>query len=395
MNPYSKSRVGCRKRKWPPAAAIYAHVPFCRAKCRYCDFYSLTDASLAEALVQAELAELGRRRGELAPSVRSVFVGGGTPTSLPPAVLGRLLAALHAAAHSGEAGLEFTVEANPGTLTPAVIDVLAGCGVNRVSLGVQSMDDRELATLGRIHTAADARSAVASLRAAGFGNISLDLIYGIPGQTADSWRASLLAVLEMSPEHLSCYGLSFEAGTPLAADLSAGRVQPADDELQRKLYDIAREVAAAAGLEHYEISNFARPQRRCRHNLTYWHNEPYLGIGPAAASYIGGVRRTNQPDAAAYIAALAAGNSPPAASESLNRRHQMAETLMLGLRLIDGVRRDAFAERFGQDPLDAFPQSIGRYRDAGALVVGADAIRIAAEYLFVADTVLADIVAEA
>jgi oxygen-independent coproporphyrinogen-3 oxidase len=273
--------------------------------------------------------------------------------------------------------------------------VLVEAEVNRVSLGVQSFHVRELALLGRRHSPEQARQAAAALRSAGIGNLSVDLIYGIPGQTLASWRDSLRQAVDLGAEHLSSYALNLEPGTPLGRAAEAGRVRPADEQLQKDCYEAAIDLARAAGLEHYEISNFARPGRRCRHNLTYWRNEPYLGLGPAAASYVAGVRRTNRPDLAAYLQAIEAGLPPPADSEKLVGRAAMAETVMLGLRLIEGLDRAAFAQRFGQDMASVFPRTVARYAEQGALIVTERHVRLEAGVLFVSDTILADFLAEA
>ncbi|MFB3894274.1 MAG: radical SAM family heme chaperone HemW [Phycisphaerae bacterium] len=377
----------------PHVRALYVHIPFCLAKCRYCDFYSRTmDPGSAGEYPTAAIKELFLRGACLDRPVASAFVGGGTPTVLGADLLDRLLAAIVPLA--GE-DTEFSVEANPGTLDGLVVEVLAARGVNRVNLGVQSFDDSELRMLGRIHDAAVARAAVAMLRQAGLANVGIDLIYGIPGQTMASWRRSISEAVGLGIEHLSCYALSFEEHTPLWEDLRSGRVAQMDETLQRDCYYAAIEAAAAAGLRHYEISNFARPGRECRHNVSYWRNEPYLGIGPGAASYVAGERRTNSPDLRAYADSLAAGKPPPATSERLIGRALMAETLMLGLRMIDGVSRAEFAQRFGPDPVDAFPRAFDRYARHGAVVITPDAVHIAREALFVADTILADILAEA
>lgn len=429
-----KPKIGKENQTCAPAGALYVHVPFCRAKCRYCDFYSLVAApGLAGKFIIAASAELAARMGELVQPASTVFFGGGTPTVLGAAMLGRLLAIVRPFIDDST---EFSVEANPGTVDSAIADTLTAAGVNRVNLGVQSFIASELATLGRIHSAAEAIGAVATMRRAGAANLGLDLIYGVPGQTLQTWKTSVRQALELSPDHLSCYALSFEHGTPLWQDLQDGRASEMDDSLQKDCYFAAIELAAAAGLEHYEISNFAKKQFqiancklqieqqrhdqqapprqcgdtptdgyiqplahaggfRCRHNLTYWHNEPYLGIGPGAASFVGGVRRTNLPDLDAYISAASTGCLPPANQEHLTGRPAMAETLMLGLRLIEGVSRATFLARFGQDPVDAFPRTFSRYQALSAVEVTTERIRLSQSALFVADTILADLIAEA
>ena len=373
--------------------ALYVHVPFCRAKCRYCDFYSLgIQQAPAGRYVQALARELALHQHHLARPADTIFVGGGTPTAIGCELLGQLLAAIAPLAGTKT---EFSVEANPGTIDQAILKTMIGSGVNRINLGVQSLDDGELAGIGRIHDAAMAIAAVEMVQRAGLANVGLDLIYGLPGQTLHSWQTSLARALNMGVAHLSCYALSFEPGTPLWQDLQDGKVVEMDESLQKECYYAAIAAAQSAGLVHYEISNFAAPQRQCRHNLTYWHNRSYLGLGPAAASYIDAVRRVNNADLQAYLAAIESGGTPPFQQEHLAGRRLMAETAMLALRLTAGLDRREFADRFGADITAVFPKSIARYTAIGALELTQTHLRIAGDFLFVADTVLADIIAEA
>ena len=373
--------------------ALYLHVPFCLAKCRYCDFYSVkAGPGQMASYARCAAKELQTHADGLKKPLKSVFFGGGTPTALDLPLLAGLIETI---APMTDAATEFSVEGNPGALTRKTAQILLRGGVNRVNLGVQSFDDSELKLLGRIHDGRSAGESFAMLRDAGVKNLGLDMIYGIPGQSLQTWEKSLKTALALGPEHLSCYGLSYESGTELFADRLAGKITEMDERLQERCYRLAIEMAAAAGLEHYEISNFALPGRRCRHNLTYWHNQPYLGIGPGATSYVGLVRRRNFPNIERYVQAIDAGNEPPGESETLRGRQLMAETLMLGLRLVEGVDRRVFGERFGQDPLEAFKQSTSRYIAQGALIASPTHLRLASEALFVADTILADILAEA
>jgi oxygen-independent coproporphyrinogen III oxidase len=395
---YSRmSAKACKKKDYevsaPPARALYLHVPFCASKCRYCDFYSLPiDGQARPPYVAAAKAELAAHRDALAAPVDSIFVGGGTPTVLGPELLRELLSA--AGEFAGQA-TEFSVEANPGTITPAVADAIASCGVNRVTMGAQSFHPEELAALGRIHQPADIADAVGVLRTAGIENIGLDLMFGIPLQTPTTWRDSLAEAVALGVEHLSCYGLSVEEGTPLAADCRAGRVTEMPEAVQAECYRTAISTLTQAGLEHYEISNFARPGRACLHNLTYWRNEPYLGVGPAAASYLDGVRRTNCSDLAAWMQAVEGGLTPPGHAEKLEGREAMAETAMLGLRLTQGISLQGFTDRFGLHLPDVFPAAIRRYLDSGALLLTDSHLRIHPDRLVVSDTILADLLAEA
>lgn len=380
------------ERKSLSVGALYVHIPLCRAKCRYCDFYSQPILpGLPELTIKALTEELSQRRDLLSEPMQSIFVGGGTPTALPGKLLGPLLGNLFAL---GDDITEFSVEANPGTIEAATAAVLAEAGVNRVSLGGQSFDAEQLELLGRIHKPDQIGRAVELLRNAGIQNINLDLMYGIPGQSVSSWLDSLHAAAELNPEHLSCYALSFEPGTELFDDRSAGRVTEVDDETQRRMYYETIDYLTARGFEHYEISNFAKPNRLCKHNMTYWRNEQYLGIGPAACSYIQGQRRTNAPDLTSYADNIAQGLGASYESERITGRALMAETLMLGLRLIRGVEISTFQNRFNETPAQAFPESFGRYRSLGAIQETATHVHISRDALFTADSILADIISE-
>lgn len=376
------------------AKALYVHVPFCVNKCRYCDFYSqVGDETLKRRYVTAAVRELKLRGAVvmLTNPVGSIFVGGGTPTSLGAGLLDELLCELQ---HLADSGTEFTVEVNPGTIDAKIAKILVKNGVNRVSLGAQAFNPGLLKILGRIHTPQQTHEALRILRNGGIENISLDLMYGIPNQSRAMWVSDIDEALDAGVGHLSCYALSFEKNTPLWDDLKAHRVAEINDGLQRKMYYDAIRRAGGDGLEQYEISNFARPGFQCAHNMTYWSNEGYLGIGPAAASYINGTRSVNNPDTRDYLERLEQGEYPQQKSERLTGRAEMGETLMLGLRLVGGVETYAFVERFGITPIDAFPRSFGKYLKAGAVLKTDTHIRLAPEWFFTSDTVLADIIAE-
>ncbi len=374
-------------------SALYIHVPFCLKKCRYCDFYSVPiSEKIEQAFIEATKSELKMHSEFLDAPLNSIFIGGGTPTCLQDNYLQGLLLGLRKLASDQT---EFTIEANPGTIDAAKAHLLAGHGVNRISLGAQSFNPDELDMLGRIHTPEKTIEAVKILKDANITNISLDLIYGLPGQNLLSWQGSLEKALGLEIEHLSCYCLSIEPQTQLFKELQAGTKTEMNELLQRECYYRAIEMAQKAGLEHYEISNFAKVSKQSRHNLTYWKNEPYLGIGPAAASFFRGVRRSNFPDLNAYIDSLEKGRQPPCESEKLTGRNAMAETIMLALRMIDGLDRASFTRRFGQDVISFFPKSIQRYADQDALSITPDRISLSKKALFAADTILADIIAEA
>lgn len=372
------------------ARSAYVHVPFCHTLCGYCDFYSTVyDAQAARPLVDALLRELDRWAETLRPRFETLFVGGGTPTTLAPAELRRLLAALYAY-RAAERPLEFTVEANPATVTPRIAAALAEAGVTRVSIGAQSFARDELRVLERIHRPEQVARTVATCRAAGIGEVNLDLIFAIPGQSLDRWLRNLDAALALEPDHLSCYGLTYEHGTRLHAQRTVGVVAQADADLEADMYEATIEHLAASGFAQYEISNFARPGRECRHNLVYWRGENYVGMGPSAAGYVGDRRYKNVPDTGAYITTMAAGRDPIVQEEILDPLTQAREALMLGLRLTKGVDRTAFRARFGFELVERFGAAVERHSGDGLLEVDDEAVRLTRRGLLLADTVIAD-----
>ena len=324
---------------------LYLHIPFCRSKCIYCDFYSLPSA---EDRMDRYAAALCRHLKETAPqaapyTVDTVYFGGGTPSYLGVKRLKKLLKTVEKHyALSREA--EVTMEANPDSLRDwRDVRALRRAGVNRISLGVQSTDDAELKTIGRVHTFAQVREAVDAVRRGGVKNLSLDLIYGLPDQTMERWQATLAQVADLGPEHLSCYGLKVEEGTPLWR-MRESLVLP-DDDLQADMYLWAVDFLARRGYEQYEISNFARPGFASRHNLKYWTLQEYAGFGPGAHSDFGGVRYAFVRDLAAYCAGVESGGSILSESERISDRERHREYLMLGLRTAAGISRRAFESR--------------------------------------------------
>ncbi len=314
---------------------LYIHVPFCHSKCAYCDFYSTPRPELMERFVDAVTAEAAERCPEgFAPS--TIYIGGGTPSMMPPALLGRMMEGMPRPA----AGLrEFTVEANPEDVTPAWTEgLLTHTRADRVSMGVQSLDDTELSAIGRRHTARQAREAYGTLREGGVSNISLDLIYGLPGQTLDSWRRSLEGVLALRPDHLSAYLLSYEPRTRLGVMLAKGLVEEASEETASQMYAILCETAREAGYEHYEISNFALPGRRAVHNSGYWDGTPYIGLGPGAHSFYGGVRGSVTPNLSRYLAAGGRGMFEPERENDDERFNDIIITSLRTARGLDPAR---------------------------------------------------------
>jgi oxygen-independent coproporphyrinogen-3 oxidase len=346
---------------------LYIHVPFCRRKCPYCDFYSLPAADQALAAYPELLCrhlELTAEEAWPGP-VGTVFFGGGTPSLLAPAAIGTVLAAIDR--HIGlAAGAEISLEANPGTVTPERLAGYRAAGVNRLSLGVQSLDPGQLRTLGRLHDVSAGVQAVRWARQAGIASLSLDLIFALPGQTLANVADELVGFLALEPDHLSCYGLSAEPDTPFHHQLQRGELQLPDDGFYADTFLLLHERLQQHGFHHYEIANYARPGHACRHNLGYWRSRPYLGIGAGAHSFVDrgwGERLAVPADLGAYRAALHDHQQPARRLESFDRRGAMSETLYLGLRTAQGVDDAAFASRFGCSVAAAFPAAVRRLGD--------------------------------
>ena len=309
---------------------VYIHIPFCRHRCDYCAFATWTDR---DHVIDEYLAALRLDISRAAlPPVSSVFVGGGTPTRVPAADLAAVLGII-----SLVEGAEVTIECNPDDVTVEMMRTYAAAGVNRVSIGVQSMVPSVLASLGRTHVPANVEHAVEAVRAAGIASFNLDIIYGGAGESLDDWRATLEGVLALRPQHVSAYALTIEAGTPLAEDPTR---HPDDDDLADK-YELADDLLAAAGLSNYEVSNWAVPGHECRHNVLYWRQGNYRGFGSAAHSHHDGHRWWNVRTPERYVAAVQAGESTEAAGEDLDNETRRIEGLQLALRMSDGVPSSA------------------------------------------------------
>ncbi|MHB8449691.1 MAG: radical SAM family heme chaperone HemW [Mycobacteriales bacterium] len=365
---------------------LYVHVPFCAARCGYCDFNTYTPAELGagadpEGYLAAAEGEIWQLRAMLepAPKLATVFVGGGTPTLLEPGQLGRLLETARAA-FGCQPGAEITVEANPETITRSVLDGLLEAGVNRLSLGMQSASPQVLATLDRRHSPGRAVTAARDAARAGFGEVSLDLIYGTPGESEEAWRSSLDAALSAAPTHLSAYALVVEPGTRLARLVERGEVPPVDDDVLADRYLVADAAASAAGLRWYEVSNWGEP---CRHNLGYWRSTDWLGVGPGAHSHVDGVRWWNRRHPAAYAAAVATAQWPAAGREILDPAATLTERVMLGLRLAEGLRTE-------QLPAGALPRVAGLV-GRGLVTVAADRIQLTLAGRLLADAVVREL----
>ena len=327
---------------------IYVHVPFCASRCGYCAFNTYTTSDLGGRDLRRGYAEAARREISLAraalgpdvPPVSTVFFGGGTPTALEPAELVSILAAVQAEFPTAP-DLEVTVEANPDSVDRRALDELRAGGVTRLSFGMQSARAAVLAVLERSHTPGAATRAVRDAHAAGFEHVSLDLIYGTPGETDADWQASLDAAIAADPDHVSAYALTIEPRTRLAAQVRRGLLPEPDEDVLVRRYDHADDVLAAAGYGWYELSNWARSAgARCRHNVLYWHNHHWWGIGPGAHSHVGGTRWWNLAHPDTYAASVAAGRLPVAGHETLDVGARVAERVLLGVRLADGFALD-------------------------------------------------------
>ncbi len=322
------------------APGLYVHVPFCARRCRYCDFYSTTDPARVDAWLDGVRAEAGRHRGRWEP-FGTLYIGGGTPSLLPLPALAQLIQALRERLTFAE-GAEVTLEVNPDDVTREGARNWSDLGIGRASVGVQSFDDTVLRFLGRRHDARGAVEAVDRLRSAGFQDLGLDLLFGVPGMDAGLWRATLERALDQAPEHLSCYELTIEEGTPLGRAAADGIVELPGEETGRARFLEAHGILEEAGFDHYEVSNYARgPGHRSRHNTRYWRHVPYLGLGPSAHSFDGTHRWWNPRSLASWSRALAEGVDPAEARERITADQRRLEAVMLGLRTSSGVGLEA------------------------------------------------------
>lgn len=349
---------------------VYVHIPFCQVRCSYCDFNTYAGLNHLIAGYVGALCQEIREHARFHPlpdslpeqdriTASTIYLGGGTPSLLKPALVQSILGACRDT-FTVAPGAEITLEANPGTATPASLSSLQQMGVNRLSLGVQSLDDAMLRLLDRLHTAGQAREAYQAARQAGFDNISLDFMYGLPGQTLDHWQNTLAQAVALHPNHLSLYALTLEEHVPMAARVRAGGLSLPDDDAAADMYTLAEDVLDTTGFVHYEISNWAAsPETRSRHNTIYWQRQPYFGFGAGAHSLVANRRYANVLHPRDYIARLQSGASPEAESEAISTRLAMAETMFLGLRLLqEGVSAQQFMAQTGQ-PLSAFSRQIG------------------------------------
>lgn len=359
--------------------ALYLHFPFCLQKCRYCSFNSIPlpqddQGRLAASYIHALEMEITLyadryRNVELS----SIYFGGGTPTVCSVDSLCGVLAHCSSCFHLSD-NVEITVEANPGTVSLEKLNDLRKAGVNRLSLGAQSFHLRELELLGRIHNVKEIGEAYEAARAAGFDNINLDLIYALPGQELASWKSNLEQAIRLSPEHLSIYGLSVEDYTPLAKDIECGRITACSEDIQVAMWEETARQVAAAGYVRYEISNYAKPGRECRHNITYWENTPYLGLGAGAHGYFERVRYANESDLQVYMERVWSREFPRVFEEEQSLKDERIDTIIMGFRLTRGLSRQGFQQRFGYPFEDIYKKELSVMVEEGLMGVSEDAI---------------------
>lgn len=377
--------------------AAYLHVPFCFHKCHYCDFYSIVDNRDRQgAFVDRLMGELRAASRFFDKPIQTIFVGGGTPTLMSPDSWRLLLPVIRESLPLIDGG-EFTIEANPETVTRELVDVLVDGGVNRISIGAQSFNHQHLKTLERWHDPRNVERSVEILRAAGIENFNLDLIFAIPGQTIEDWQSDLEAAIALRPAHLSGYGLMYEPNTPLTVRMKNGQVQPVEQDVEAAMYDAAIDRLSPAGFEHYEISNWARIDEsavegnRCRHNMLYWTNANWWAFGPSASGHLNGLRWKNVPRLGEYLDHGPFPNIIDVERTSTSQR--IGEQFMLGLRLIDGMTHERVDQLLGDDSnVGARKSAIARHKASGLLQSTATHLQLSRRGLMLADTVLSDLV---
>jgi len=367
--------------------SLYVHIPFCETKCPYCDFNSYAvEGRDVPGYLDALRREMDARG--VPPDPPTLFVGGGTPTVVEPDTLRAYLEDLVQRLEPDPAR-EFTVEANPGSLTPEKVAVLAEAGVNRISLGAQSLFARHLKTLGRVHAVEDVEDACRMARDGGIAQVNLDFIYAVPGQTMREWAETLDRAVAWEPDHLSCYALVFEPGTEFFARRAAGRLRPAPERLELAMFRYTERRLRRAGYRRYEVSNFARPSRECQHNISYWRNGSYVGFGAGAFSFEAGVRSGNERNLGRYARLVRECGGAAVTRERLDPEAAARETVALGLRMAEGVDLGEVADRFGVDLSARYGPLVDRLR-AERYVRSDGRLRLARRGWRVADAVAAE-----
>lgn len=361
---------------------LYVHIPFCLKKCKYCDFVSFDGCQDKESYIDALIGEMSEYRGVFCDTV---FIGGGTPTSLTANQLKKLLRAVKENFSLAE-NAEFTVEANPKTLDKEKLTILKENGVNRISVGVQSFSDDELMKIGRVHTAEDAKNTLQAIKESGFENFSLDLMSALPSQSFESFKKTLETAVMQKPKHISCYSLILEEGTPLNDEFECGELLLPDEETERQMYEFACDFLQKNGYRQYEISNFAIEGYESGHNIKYWKCDEYIGLGLAAHSYYCGKRYSNTTDMNRYIS----GNYRSDDMQELTLADKVEEFSIMGLRMISGINKKEFLRRFGMDIYSVYKNEIEKFINGGFLVDDGENIRLTRAGISVSNSVMCE-----
>lgn len=369
-----------------PIESIYIHIPFCKRKCNYCSFNSVKyDSALVDAYIDAIGNEIDLISDKYA--FKTIYLGGGTPTVLNSNQLRRLLNLINRSIYSSKV-VEYTVEANPGTLNNEKISILKENLVNRISLGVQSFNDAHLRTLSRIHTNLQTVQTYALLRENGFNNINIDLIFGIPSQNIKEWKDDLHFAISLDPEHISTYSLTYEDGTVFKELIQRGGLQKIAESNALDMYKLAIGELTRSGFTHYEISNFAKKEKSSLHNIVYWKNQGYVGIGAGACSFVSGRRSSNETDVKQYIQNVSKNLTNTISYECLPPEEHAAETIIMGLRMLAGISNNRFQEQTGYILSDMYSKQISVLKKAGYLSLTDNRLRLTEKGLYVADSVM-------
>ena len=370
-------------------AGIYVHIPFCRSRCLYCGFYSTTNLDLRQRYVDTLFKEMQLRRDYIQAPFSTVYIGGGTPSILGDSNLHSLFHHIYNV-FDIEADAEVTIECNPDDITPDFAQTLAGLPVNRVSMGAQTFSDERLRFLRRRHDATETDRAVKLLRQAGIRNISIDLMFGFPDETLDEWSCDISHALALGVEHISAYSLMYEEGTPLTAMLKRGTIKEVDEETSLAMYETLARRLKAAGYEHYEISNFARPGFRSRHNSSYWHLTPYIGIGAAAHSFDMKSRQWNVAHLSKYIESVNSGVIPME-REELDSDTTFNDIVTTALRTSDGINLNAMEQRLGTEYKDTVIAASTKHIRNGLMEISDNHLRLTSKGIFISDSIMSDL----
>lgn len=371
-------------------SGIYVHIPFCHRKCHYCDFYSVANKSRQTNFHSYLISEIEAMASYLTDTVKTVYFGGGTPSVLTTEQIKTILEAIHRT-HQIAIDAEITIEVNPEDMSQEYLAGIKELGFNRISIGVQSFNNSTLQFLGRKHSAQEAIAGVANARSAGFTNISVDLIYGIPNQSLEEWTDSINTALSLNPEHLSCYHLTIEPGTLFGLWERKQRLKPIPDENSQKYYDILCHTLREAGYNHYEISNFAKPRFESKHNSSYWNNDSYLGIGPAAHSYNGSTRQWNVSNINKYISCIET-KTPPFEVEALSEANRYNEEIIKRLRTSEGINLKRLTTRFSHKWVEKLQRSVAPLISLGLINHTDNRYFIPEDKLLISDSIMVDLI---